>query len=180
MYVNFVILNFIQAPPDADTLARKTLATIDPNLSVVRFSSYDSEVAGNFNQDRLIARLASLFGALALGLAAVGLYGVMSYLVARRTAEIGIRMSLGATRHSVVMMVLGGAFWQIAIGLVLGVPIALLAGHSMASLLYGVSGYDPFALVAAISVLGLCAATAGLIPARRAASIDPVQALRTE
>jgi ABC-type antimicrobial peptide transport system permease subunit len=104
----------------------------------------------------------------------------MSYFVARRTAEIGIRMSLGATRLSVVGMVLRGAFWQIAIGLVLGVPVALLAGHLMASQLYEVSGFDPLALIAAISVLGLCATAAGFIPARRAASIDPIQTLRTE
>ncbi len=180
MFVNFIIMDFIHPPPDPDALARKTLAQIDPNLAVVRFSTYDSEVAGNFNQDRLIARLSSLFGALALGLASVGLYGVMSYFVARRTAEIGIRMSLGATRLSVVAMVLRGALLQIAIGLALGVPIALLAGHSMTSLLFGVSGYDPFALASAISVLGLCATAAGFIPAQRAASIDPVQALRTE
>ena len=180
MFANFIILDFIQAPQDAEAMARKTLAEIDPNLSVVRFSTYDSQVAGNFNQDRLIARLTSLFGALALGLASVGLYGVMSYFVARRTAEIGIRMSLGATRLSVVAMVLRGAFSQIAIGLVLGVPVALLAGHLMASQLYGVSGYDPSAMAASILVLGLCATAAGFIPARRAASIDPIQALRTE
>jgi macrolide transport system ATP-binding/permease protein len=180
MFVSFIILDFTQTPPNADALARKTLAGIDPNLSVVRFSTYDSEVAGNFNQDRLIARLTSLFGVLALGLASVGLYGVMSYFVARRTAEIGIRMSLGATRLSVVAMVLRGAFLQIAIGLSLGVPIALLAGHFMSSQLYGVTGNDPLALIAAISVLGLCATVAGFIPARRAASIDPIQALRTE
>ena len=129
MFANFIILDFIQAPQDAEAMARKTLAEIDPTLSLVRFSTYDSQVAGNFNQDRLIARLTSLFGVLALVLASVGLYGVMSYFVARRTAEIGIRMSLGATRLSVVAMVLRGAFWQIAIGLVLGVPVALLAGH---------------------------------------------------
>ncbi len=180
MFMSFIILDFAQVPPDADALARKTLAEIDPNLSVVRFSTYDSEVAGNFNQDRLIARLTSLFGVLALILASVGLYGVMSYFVARRTAEIGIRMSLGATRLSVVGMVLRGALLQIAVGLVLGVPVEMLAGHLMASQLYGVSGYDPFALVAAISVLGLCAIAAGFIPARRAASIDPMRALRTE
>jgi predicted permease len=180
MFVSFIILDFTQPPPDADALARKTLAGIDPNLSVVRFSSYDSEVAGNFNQDRLLARLSSLFGVLALGLASVGLYGVMSYFVARRTAEIGIRMSLGATRLSVVALVLRGALLQIAIGLVLGVPVALLAGHLMASQLYGVSGYDPSAMAAAILALGLCAAAAGFLPAQRAASIDPVRALRAE
>jgi len=138
------------------------------------------QVAGNFNEERLIARLTSLFGSLALILASVGLYGVMSYLVARRTSEIGVRMALGATRSSVLAMVLRGALWQILVGLGLGVPAALLAGHLMASQLYGVGGYDPLALGGATLVLGLCAAAAGFIPARRAASIEPMKALRTE
>ena len=142
--------------------------------------SFDAQVAGNFNEERLIARLTSLFGILALILASVGLYGVMSYFVARRTSEIGIRMALGATRSSVVAMVLRGALWQILVGLGLGIPAALLAGHLMAGLLYGVGGYDPLALVGATLVLGLCAAAAGFIPARRAASIEPMQALRTQ
>jgi ABC-type antimicrobial peptide transport system permease subunit len=104
----------------------------------------------------------------------------MSYFVARRTSEIGIRMALGATRASVVGMVLRGALWQILIGLGLGIPAALIAGHLMASQLYEVSGTDPLALAGATLVLGLCAAVAGFIPARRAASIEPMQALRTE
>ena len=117
---------------------------------------------------------------LALILASVGLYGVMSYLVARRTSEIGIRMALGGTRSSVVAMVLRGAFWQILVGLGMGIPAALFAGHLMASQLYGVGDHDPLALVGATLVLTLCAAAAGFIPARRAASIEPMQALRTE
>jgi len=142
--------------------------------------SLDTQVAGNFAEDRLIARLTSLFGILALILASIGLYGVMSYFVARRTGEIGIRMALGATRPGVVAMVMRGALWQIAIGLALGIPAALVAGHFMASQLYGVSGYDPWSLTAAAVVLGLCAAVAGFIPARRAASIEPMKALRIE
>jgi ABC-type antimicrobial peptide transport system permease subunit len=104
----------------------------------------------------------------------------MSYFVARRTSEIGVRMALGATRASVLGMVLRGALWQILIGLGLGIPAALLGGHYMASQLYEVGSYDPVALVSATLVLGLCAAVAGLVPARRAASIEPMQALRTE
>lgn len=180
MFVNFIILDFTQTPRDADALARRTLAAIDPNLTVIHFDSYASQVAGNFNQDRLIARLTGLFGILALILASVGLYGVMSYLVARRTGEIGIRMALGATRSSVVAMVLRGALWQIVVGLGLGIPAALFTGHLMASLLYGVSGYDPLAFLGATLALGICAAVAGFIPAQRAASIDPMRALRTE
>jgi ABC-type antimicrobial peptide transport system permease subunit len=137
-------------------------------------------VANNFTEDRLVAQLTSLFGILALILASVGLYGVMSYFVVRRTSEIGIRMALGATRPSVVAMVMRGALWQVLVGLGLGIPAALYAGYLMQSLLYGVTSYDPYAIAGATVVLGLCAALAGFIPARRAASIDPMRALRTE
>jgi ABC-type antimicrobial peptide transport system permease subunit len=104
----------------------------------------------------------------------------MSYFVVRRTGEIGIRMALGATRSSVVSMVLRGAFLQVVVGLALGIPAALFAGHLMASQLYGVGAYDPLALGGATLVLALCAVVAVLIPARRAASVEPMQALRTE
>jgi len=180
MFLNFIILDFAQAPPDAEALARRTLAAIDPNLSVVHFSPYDAEVAGNFNQDRLLARLTSSFGVLALILASVGLYGVMSYFVVRRTSEIGIRMALGAARAGVVAMMLRGALLQLLIGLAIGIPAALIASHFMASLLYEVKPYDPLALVGAILLLAICATVAGFIPARRAASIDPMQALRMD
>jgi macrolide transport system ATP-binding/permease protein len=180
MFVNFIILDFIKAPTDAEGLARKTLAAIDPNLTITHFSPYDAEIAGNFNQDRLLARLTSLFGILALILASVGLYGVMSYFVVRRTSEIGIRMALGAARSGVVAMVLRGALWQMLIGFAIGIPAAFFAAHFMANLLYGVSGYDPLAFLGAILLLATCATVAGFIPARRAASIDPMQALRTD
>jgi len=180
MYANFIILDFAVAPKGAEALTRKTLLEIDPSLSMFQFNSYDTEVAGNFNQDRLIARLTSLFGLLALVLASVGLYGVMSYFVARRTSEIGIRMALGAARSNVVAMVLRGALWQIAVGLIIGVPAALFTGRLMASLLYGVGAYDPVAFLGATGVLAACAAVAGFIPARRAASIEPMLALRRE
>ena len=180
MFINAIILKFNQPQQNADALIRRTLAGVDPNLTVMDLRSLDAQVAGNFDQERLTARLTSLFGILALILASVGLYGVMSYFVARRTSEIGIRMALGATRSSVVSMVLRGALWQILIGLALGIPAALYAGHLMESLLYGVVSYDPVALVGAPLALVLCAAAAAFIPARRAASIEPMQALRTE
>jgi macrolide transport system ATP-binding/permease protein len=180
MFVGSIIVQFSRPQNDAENLLRRALAQIDPNLTIFYFSSYDSQVAGNFNQDRLVARLTSLFGALALILASVGLYGVMSYLVVRRTSEIGIRMALGAARSSVVVSILRGTLCQILIGLLIGVPAALLAGHLMVSLLYGVSSYDPVSLVAATGVLSLCATLAGFLPARRAASIDPMRALRTD
>jgi ABC-type antimicrobial peptide transport system permease subunit len=104
----------------------------------------------------------------------------MSYSVVRRTSEIGIRMALGAARSAVVAMVLRGALWQTLIGVVIGIPAALFAGHFMSSLLYEVRGYDPLALLGAILLLAICATVAGFVPARRAASIDPMQALRTD
>jgi len=180
MFMNAMVLNFTSPQPNVDALVRHTFAGIDPNLTVMDLRSLDAQVAGNFNQERLVAQLTSLFGILALILASVGLYGVMSYFVARRTSEIGIRMALGATRSSVISMVLRGALWQIGLGLALGIPAALYAGHLMASMLYGVGGYDPLALAGGTGVLALCAAVAGFIPARRAASIEPMQALRTE
>ena len=180
LFAHSILLNFNAPQQNVEGLIRRTLAGIDPNLTAVNLRSFDGQVAGNFDQERLIARLTSLFGILALILASVGLYGVMSYVVARRTSEIGVRMALGATRSSVLAMVLRGVLWQILVGLGLGIPAALFAGHLMVSQLYGVGGYDPLALVGATLVLGLCATTAGFIPARRAASIDPMQALRTE
>jgi predicted permease len=180
LFINAMLLNFNAPQQNVETLIRRTLADIDSNLTVVDLRSFDAQVAGNLNQERLIAQLTGLFGILALILASVGLYGVMSYFVARRTSEIGVRMALGATRSSVLALVLRGALWQVLIGLGLGIPAALFAGHLMAGLLYGVGGYDPLALAGATLVLGLCAAVAGFIPARRAASVEPMEALRTE
>ncbi len=180
MFMNAMILDFNAPQQNVEGLARRTLAGIDPNLTVTDLRSFGGQVAGNFAQERLVARLTSLFGILALILASIGLYGVMSYFVAQRTSEIGIRMALGATRQTVVAMVMRGALWQIAIGLALGIPAALVAGHFMTSQLYEVKGYDPLAFAGATIVLGVCAAVAGFIPARRAASIEPMKALRIE
>jgi predicted permease len=180
MFVNSMVLSFNTAQQNADALIRQTLAGIDPNVTVMDLRSLDAQVAGNFDEERLVAQLSSLFGILSLILASVGLYGVMSYFVARRTGEIGIRMALGATRGSVIGMVMRGVLWQVLIGLCLGIPAALYAGYLMKSLLYGVGSYDWMALSGAPFVLVLCAAAAGFIPARRAASVEPMQALRTE
>jgi len=180
MFIDSILLRFDHPQQDVDGLARRTLASIDPNLTVDDLRSFGSQVAGNFNQERLIAQLTTLFGILALVLASVGLYGVTSYLVARRTSEIGIRMALGATRASVVTLVMRSVIFQLGLGLALGIPSALLAGHLMASQLYNVKEYDVLAMIAAIGALAVCAMAAGFIPARRAASVEPMQALRSE
>jgi ABC-type antimicrobial peptide transport system permease subunit len=117
---------------------------------------------------------------LALVLASVGLYGITSYAVARRTNEIGLRMALGADRGNVLRLVMRSAFTQVFIGLAIGIPIALLGGRLVSDQLFKVSFYDPLSIAMAVGVLSLAAAVAGFIPATRAASIEPMQALRTE
>ncbi len=180
LFPNSITLRFAGDAAGLEPLVRHTLANINPNLTVIDFNALDYQVAGNFNQERLISRLTALFGLLALVLASVGLYGITAYSVARRTSEIGLRMALGANRGDVVALVLRAASWQVGLGLAIGIPVALLAGRLMSSQLYGVSTYDPFTLAGAVLVLATFAAIAGFIPARRAASIEPMHALRTE
>jgi len=128
----------------------------------------------------MIASLAWLFGAVGLVLAAVGLYGVTAYGVEQRTSEIGVRMALGANRGAVIGMVLRGAFWQVGIGLGIGIPAAIGGGYLIASQLFGVRPWNPLLLAGATVLLGVAALVAAVIPAQRAASIDPMQALRSE
>jgi macrolide transport system ATP-binding/permease protein len=180
MYARAIVLKTAWPVSDMETLTRQTLARINPNLAVVKFQTFDQQIASQFNQDRLIARLATLFGALALLLATVGIYGVTAYTVARRTSEIGIRMALGADRSRVIAMVMRGTMIKAALGLAIGVPATLLCARFIEAQLYEVKGMDAGVLTASIFTLILASALAGLIPARRAASIDPVQALRTE
>ncbi len=159
---------------------RRALAQVNPNLMLIDYESFGQQVALNFNQQTMIAQLTSLFGALALILAAIGLYGVTAYAVAQRTGEIGIRMALGANRLHVQRMVLRGAFLQVGVGLLIGIPAAMASGHLMAAQLFGVSGYNPVVLGLSILVLGTAALIAAVVPARRAAGVDPMEALRIE
>ena len=180
MYARTIVLKTDRPMNDMETLARRTLSSINPNLSVVKFQTFSAQIADQFIEERMLARLTMLFGMLALLLAAIGLYGVTAYTVARRTPEIGIRMALGAERTQVTAMVLRGAIIQAAIGLGIGVPVALLSVRFVESQLYEITGIAPGVMGSAILMLALAASLAGLIPARRAASIDPAKALRTE
>jgi predicted permease len=159
---------------------RRTLASVDPHLTVIRVTRFDEQVAENFNSDRLVARLTTLYGLLALVLACVGLYGVAAYTVTRRTSEIGIRMALGAPRGSILAMMLRVAMTPVALGLLLGLPLALAGGRAIASELYGVRGYDSVVLGTAVLVLIASSIVAAVIPARRASRVDPMAALRYE
>jgi len=167
-------------PPNLESTVRNILSEMDPDATVLRMDSFAEEVSERLNLERLMSRLTLLFGLLALTLAAVGLYGVTAYTVERRTREIGVRVAVGANRRDVIAMVLRGAFRQVAIGLAVGLVLALIAGRLMANQLFEVKGHDPVALAGAALLLALFALVAGLIPAQRAASIDPVSALRVE
>jgi ABC-type antimicrobial peptide transport system permease subunit len=163
-----------------ESQVRHTLSDVDPNLTLLDFQTMQDAVDAELDQKRAMAQLTGLFGILALILAAVGLYGVTAYAVERRTSEIGVRMVLGANRANVMKLVLRGAFLQILIGLVIGIPVAIVGSRLIAAQLYQVKGWDPLVLGGAIITLAACAFVASIIPARRAASINPVQALRTE
>jgi ABC-type antimicrobial peptide transport system permease subunit len=167
-------------PGTLEPLLTKTLADVDANLTITSVRTMKEQVALSFDRERAVATLAGLFGAVALLLAAVGMYGVTAYAVARRTSEIGIRMALGADRTKVVRMVLRGASTRVVIGLLAGVPLAIGAGRLISAELYGVSSWDPIALSSAASALTFCALIAAMIPAMRAACISPMDALRTE
>jgi ABC-type antimicrobial peptide transport system permease subunit len=179
-YVRMIEVDYSGTQAEVASQVREVLASIDPNLAIIDMMSFGEQVTRVFNQERLIARLTELFSLLALVLASIGLYGVTSYNIARRTSEIGIRMALGANRGNVIGMVLRGAFWQIGIGLAIGIPLAVIAGHLMSTKLYGVPGSNVVVLAVAVAALALCALVAGFVPARRAASIEPVRALRVE
>jgi putative ABC transport system permease protein len=167
-------------PPGMEQQVRKAMARVDPTLVVNDVTPYSRVVRADFQQQNMIATLTTLFGALGLTLAAVGLYGVMSYSVEQRTNEIGLRMALGAHRGHVVRMVLRGAFWQVGSGLGLGIPLAVLAGKLMKDQLFGVTPWDPTMLAAATVLLALAALVASVVPARRAAGVEPMVALRNE
>jgi predicted permease len=179
-YISSIVMNFAGTPQSLDASVRRALAHVDPNLAIIDLHSLDFQLAGNFNQERLIARLTTLFGVLSLVLASIGLYGITSYQVTQRTREIGLRMACGANRSRVMNLVMRGALIQVAFGLALGIPIVMIGARYLANQLYLVKSYDPLSLLVAIGVLSAAAMIAGWIPARRAASIDPMRALRSD
>lgn len=179
-YIEGAILQIHGSMEGLEPQVRRTLSEVDPNITLLDLQSMQEHVDSNLDQQRAVAQMTGLFGILALVLAAVGLYGVTAYTVERRTGEIGVRMALGADRNNIVKLVLRGAFLQILLGLAIGIPISIGCGHLIAAQLYQVKSWDPLVLSACILALGICAFIASILPAQRAASIDPVKALRTE
>jgi predicted permease len=168
------------APPAViGATIKHKLAARHPDV-IVEFSDFQKDIQNGLTPERLMAMLSGFFGLLAAVLAMVGLYGVISFLVARRRNEIGIRLALGAERGQVVAMVMGEAGRLLAIGVVTGAALSLVAGRGARSLLFGLKPYDPFTLVAAALLLALIAAAASFLPARRASKLDPMAALRDE
>jgi predicted permease len=159
---------------------RQTIASVDPNLPVISIHTLQEQIAGQFRQQRLIARLTSFFGVLSLVLSSIGLYGVTAYNAGRRVSEIGVRMALGANRGHVIRLVLRGAFGLILLGLCIGLPLTFAVGRFLSSQLSGMNPYNPLVTFVAVVTLGLSALVASLIPALRASLISPMEALRAE
>ena len=180
LYAGTIVIQTDRPMPQMEQLARNTLSFINPNLAIVKFQTFEQQIADQFTSERMIARLTLAFGGLALLLAMIGLYGVTAYTVARRTPEIGIRMAVGAERGNIIAMVMRGAFFQIVVGLLVGIPIALVCVRFVKAQLYEIRSASPIIVFGAILTLTLAAIVAGLIPARRAVSIEPAEALRTE
>jgi predicted permease len=164
----------------SEAQVRQAMASVDPSLPIISIRTLKEKVATQLTQQRLVARLTSLFGILSLVLASIGLYGITAYNVGRRTGEIGVRIALGASRGQVVRLVLRGAFLLIAFGLILGVPLSLATSRVLSSQLYGLNPFDAVPIAIAVAVLGLFGLIATLVPARRATRVDPMVALRYE
>jgi ABC-type antimicrobial peptide transport system permease subunit len=156
---------------------RETLTHLEPRLPIVEVVPLTDRIARGVTQDRMVARLTLIFGALALLLASLGLYGTISYGVSRRVAELGLRMALGADRRNVLRLVLREAMLLVLAGAAIGLPLALIAGRSMSTLLFGVGAADPLSFGTGASTLLVVAAVAAYLPAHRASRIEPMVAL---
>jgi predicted permease len=166
--------------PAAEAAIRKAMRDVDANLPITSYYTFKELESYGFIESELMSRLCALFAFIALVLAAIGIYGVTAYSVERRTGEIGVRMALGASRLRILREVLMQSLLSCGIGLMAGIPLAYLAGRVMSDRLFGVGTFDLPVVIIAVLLLSLSAAAAALLPARRAASIEPMQALRTE
>jgi ABC-type antimicrobial peptide transport system permease subunit len=159
---------------------RKTVASLYPNVPLEEPMTQQAQFDKSYEQQRMFAAMGGFFGVLAALLVATGLYGAHSFRVSRRATEIGIRMALGASRGQVLAMVMRESLWVLVTGLAVGIPLTLLAAKPLKSMLYQMSPFDPASFALAIASIIVVSAWAAWLPARRAASIEPMQALRTE
>jgi len=180
MYMSNIILHTSVSIPDLEKQVRRVLGRINPDLPVIEIFPFARQVQNHLDQQQMIAQLMTIFGLLAFTLANVGLYGVTSYGIERRTSEIGIRIALGADRARVLGMVMRTVALQSAVGLIIGIPLTVAAGHVLTNRLDGVQTFSWAVFAIAALGLALSALIAGFLPARRAASIEPMKALRTE
>jgi predicted permease len=175
-----VVLRTVGDPLAMTETVRAAMRQVDPTLPIQRFTSQTEQISRRFAQERLFATAYTAFGALALVLAGIGLFGLMSYNVARRTSEIGIRMALGAQRGTVVGMVMRESMLLVGIGVALGLAAALWAGRFVKSVVYGLSTNDPITIAVAVALVAVVSALAGYLPARRASNVAPIEALRQQ
>jgi ABC-type antimicrobial peptide transport system permease subunit len=178
--VNNLVVRFTGNAGSIIPQVRAAIKQVNNNLPIDDVVPLSEFIDRSLNQQRLIARVALFFGLLALLLACIGLYGVMSYAVARRTNEIGIRMALGAPRNNVLWLILREVFLLVGTGLVLGIGAALATTRTAETLLFGLKPNDPLTMIGAAMLLLLVAALSGFLPARRAARVNPMVALREE
>ena len=178
-FVTFVVRT-AQTPQSSEGSIRLAMQQLDSKLALGRVGTMDEQVDDSLSTERIVALLSVTFGVLAVLLAAIGLYGVLAYSTAQRTREIGIRMALGAQPGSIIRLVLTDVLWMAGISIAVTIPISLVLAHMVRSQLYGLGAFDPLSLVLGILVVSFVVLVAAMLPARRATSIDPMKALRTE
>jgi ABC-type antimicrobial peptide transport system permease subunit len=179
-YARWLQLKIKDDPARGAGAIRAALAEVDPNLPIWNIRTVGEQIDTFTSSEQLISELSSIFSALTVLLAGVGLYGVMSLSVVRRTSEIGIRIALGAQARGVLWMVLRESMILLAGGLAVGIPAAMAAGRLLESQLYQVSAFDPVALAGAVLIIAAVTLSASWLPAHRATKVDPMVALRCE
>jgi ABC-type antimicrobial peptide transport system permease subunit len=179
-YLNDFEVRYTGSLDAALPAVRRAIHDVDPNLPISNVTTLDEQVGRSITNQRLVAQLSTFFGLLAVFLSCIGIYGLMSYVVTRRTNEIGIRMALGAERSHVHWLVMREILLLAALGIAVGVPAALAGNRLISSMLFGVRPADPPSLLAAVVILLIVAVMAGHLPARRASLVDPIVALRCE
>ncbi|MGC1921778.1 MAG: ABC transporter permease, partial [Acidobacteriaceae bacterium] len=179
-YLRDLVVRYTGDSTAVSAAVQSTIHSIDPNLPITSVTTVDQQVSGSIARQRLVAQLSTFFGLLAVFLSCIGIYGLMSYMVSRRTNEIGIRMALGAERSSVSWLVMREIMLLVAIGVAIGVPVTLAGSRLISNMLFGVPATDSTSFIASVAVLLAVGLLAGYLPARRASRIDPMLALRYE